>query len=683
MIMPSKSQSSETVDIFSTVRGKDVDLSSQEGPTAFPFAEFMPHEGADTPPVASANSVAVSIPEAMVPTARVGAAAFPVSQVFVGAQSSDLNPESAQFASEDIELSDIDLPHAKRPPRAPETSELPELASETIETPRPDADLAVSANPVSKFADEKIEATPRRDSEIARTTSASDLDAQVSSVLPRGEAQELARSSAQAAPLLSSSQPKIPSLPPVDTGAASRAPREPLTDQSDDAGPQIPNTGRLDQTRLINDGSIADISRTPIRTNEAGPVANRQSIPKNDFPPLPTPERSLQPLTDHATPRQAAPVQSAVLTKPAPAPAQPKPIAPQAELGRQTDVVSMGSQKTSGQMEITVPTKGNAASEPVVFKGASETKVTRNIQPEQVQRLSPQQTMSKDVPQRRPSEVDQAAPGPERPQVEPQRNTSPIAAPASIAPKPVALPPVVPTPVVQTAAGPSTDGSLQLGDIEFSAREFRTGTDTPSDPSLRTPLASGVMVPTRIIGHGPLRPDTSIAIGPVEGGLALGKEQIEFGVLSPTPSGGTSSREMPVISVSTVPPPQVAVPVPVATQIAQSIAAAEGPQIEVKLSPEELGTVRIVMSARDSGMQVTVFAERSETLEVLKNDEAGLQADLESMGFSGSDLSFEQESPDENSEQTNQIDDGLAQTDLNTTTLVTNTLSQTGIDIRF
>ncbi len=100
-------------------------------------------------------------------------------------------------------------------------------------------------------------------------------------------------------------------------------------------------------------------------------------------------------------------------------------------------------------------------------------------------------------------------------------------------------------------------------------------------------------------------------------------------------------QPMPVIP-STAPAPST-VNQPVVMQITQAIAGSDNAQIQVQLSPEELGSVRIVMSTREAGMQVVIFAERSETLDLLRRDEAGLAADLASMGFSQSNLKFERE----------------------------------------
>ena len=67
----------------------------------------------------------------------------------------------------------------------------------------------------------------------------------------------------------------------------------------------------------------------------------------------------------------------------------------------------------------------------------------------------------------------------------------------------------------------------------------------------------------------------------------------------------------------------------------------DGP-VELTLRPEELGTVRMTLSPTDGGMTLTIAAERSETLELLR-DEAGfdqLAADFREMGFENLNFSF-------------------------------------------
>lgn len=130
-----------------------------------------------------------------------------------------------------------------------------------------------------------------------------------------------------------------------------------------------------------------------------------------------------------------------------------------------------------------------------------------------------------------------------------------------------------------------------------------------------------------------------------EGGFSVIVEDGPGVVSQVTTSGPTvPSREVSVPAFQLqqgqpAPGPQISV----TAQIAQAISTANRSEIEVRLSPEELGSVRIVMAARETGVHVTVFAEKADTLDLLKRDEAGFSADLDSFGFSGSNLTFSHE----------------------------------------
>ena len=82
---------------------------------------------------------------------------------------------------------------------------------------------------------------------------------------------------------------------------------------------------------------------------------------------------------------------------------------------------------------------------------------------------------------------------------------------------------------------------------------------------------------------------------------------------------------------------------PVITQLVQAAKSAIDGMIEVKLSPEELGRVRLAMVAGEAGMTVTVTAERAETLDLIRRNIDLLAADLAREGFADLSFSFGQE----------------------------------------
>ena len=66
--------------------------------------------------------------------------------------------------------------------------------------------------------------------------------------------------------------------------------------------------------------------------------------------------------------------------------------------------------------------------------------------------------------------------------------------------------------------------------------------------------------------------------------------------------------------------------------------------VEVSLNPEELGRVRVALSAQDTGVvSVTIAAERPETLALLKRHIDLLVQDFQALGYSGAEFSFAQD----------------------------------------
>lgn len=87
------------------------------------------------------------------------------------------------------------------------------------------------------------------------------------------------------------------------------------------------------------------------------------------------------------------------------------------------------------------------------------------------------------------------------------------------------------------------------------------------------------------------------------------------------------------------PAPRLEMPArPVLTQLVQAAKSAIDGMVEVKLSPEELGRVRLAMTTAESGMTVLVTAERPETLDLIRRNIDLFASDLADQGFT--DLSF-------------------------------------------
>lgn len=83
---------------------------------------------------------------------------------------------------------------------------------------------------------------------------------------------------------------------------------------------------------------------------------------------------------------------------------------------------------------------------------------------------------------------------------------------------------------------------------------------------------------------------------------------------------------------------------PVISQLVHVARAALDGMVEVKLSPEELGRVRMTMLGGELGMTVQVTAERPETLDLIRRNIDMLAADLAEQGFQDLSFSFGDES---------------------------------------
>ena len=79
-------------------------------------------------------------------------------------------------------------------------------------------------------------------------------------------------------------------------------------------------------------------------------------------------------------------------------------------------------------------------------------------------------------------------------------------------------------------------------------------------------------------------------------------------------------------------------------QVAEAARALRDGPVELALQPEELGKVRMTMSAgADGSMTVSMHAERPETLELLRRHIGDLARDLQAMGFDNLSFSFGQD----------------------------------------
>jgi hypothetical protein len=82
------------------------------------------------------------------------------------------------------------------------------------------------------------------------------------------------------------------------------------------------------------------------------------------------------------------------------------------------------------------------------------------------------------------------------------------------------------------------------------------------------------------------------------------------------------------------------VPAPLAATLSDLLLRRTDGPVELTLSPEELGRVRLSLSADGDGLHVTVQVERSDTLDLLRRNSDLLLQEIRAQGFSGATFSF-------------------------------------------
>ncbi len=81
----------------------------------------------------------------------------------------------------------------------------------------------------------------------------------------------------------------------------------------------------------------------------------------------------------------------------------------------------------------------------------------------------------------------------------------------------------------------------------------------------------------------------------------------------------------------------------ISMQICQALEGGGNQDVEIRLDPEELGRVRIVLSTKEGAMNITVFAERPEVLDLMRRNSHLLASDFSDIGYEGANFSFQDE----------------------------------------
>ncbi len=85
---------------------------------------------------------------------------------------------------------------------------------------------------------------------------------------------------------------------------------------------------------------------------------------------------------------------------------------------------------------------------------------------------------------------------------------------------------------------------------------------------------------------------------------------------------------------------RIDMPQNVTRQIAEALHYSTNRPVEITLSPEELGRVRLGLAASEGGLVVTILAERSETTDLIRRHLSTLENAFEELGYSDIDFAF-------------------------------------------
>ncbi len=200
---------------------------------------------------------------------------------------------------------------------------------------------------------------------------------------------------------------------------------------------------------------------------------------------------------------------------------------------------------------------------------------------------------------------------------------------------------------VETAAHAAAmaAGAPAGGEREISPREARIGssqetaawrTDSPDRPTLSTATATADQAglqQTRSAAAGFLQQAGAEPLPDLQRAEGDGPVPQHGGAQAPnaTPADAIARSAAPAAQAPTATPLR---------QVADAVVTARGDQIEIALSPEELGKVRITISHSDMGLFLNLSADRQETLGLLRRHAEELSKSLAEMGLGSADIGF-------------------------------------------
>lgn len=199
-------------------------------------------------------------------------------------------------------------------------------------------------------------------------------------------------------------------------------------------------------------------------------------------------------------------------------------------------------------------------------------------------------------------------------------------------PKPALRPADAVTPAPQSSPQPTlTDPAPR--DAQTAAVPQRAPDDSTLDriaPRPATPIPDPVAEPQMPKLAAPTTPMSSADPVPSSEPAELRLDPLRDTTLTPT--------QAPAKSVMS---PQADLSARVMDQIAQHVRQLPGGPLEITLSPEELGRVRMQLTTAENGLTLVVTAERPETLDLLRRNIDQLANEYRSLGYGALSFAFQ------------------------------------------
>lgn len=201
-------------------------------------------------------------------------------------------------------------------------------------------------------------------------------------------------------------------------------------------------------------------------------------------------------------------------------------------------------------------------------------------------------------------------------------------------------------------------GPPQAGALGTAGQIAGAGGAAPAGPAVAGEGESGpALAPRAEGGAAPLPAVAPLPRKLAEGGAAATLPADPASAPGPAADAGAGLTDAPGLAGAPPPPPTgpapphisappaaptVAAPLPAAVpaQIVQAAADSGSPVTEIRLSPDELGSLRIELRTEGDRAFVTLCAERAETLDLLRRHSDRLAADFRAAGFVQVDLGF-------------------------------------------